>query len=125
MSRVVPCQTKCPLPLHAQSAKVRHVTSPDEEDGTLADAIVALRGRRRLSQEQLAAQVGVSDRTVKRWESGKAFPRKDARGELIRLGVDPRLFLRPEVRAEVESRLRAVEGEIARIRRFLERHAPA
>lgn len=92
------------------------MTPREAQGGTLAAAIVALR-KRLGSQVKLAEAVGVTDRTVKRWEKG-AVPEEPARSELIRLGVPEALF-HAYVREEVERRLRAVEAETARIRELL------
>lgn len=40
----------------------------------LADKIVSLRTRRGLSQEELAAELGVSRQTIGKWETGQALP---------------------------------------------------
>lgn len=43
---------------------------------TFADAILKLRIERRLSQTQLAEELGVSYTSVNRWENGKTHPTK-------------------------------------------------
>ena len=43
---------------------------------TFADAILKLRSERRLSQTQLAEELGVSYTSVNRWENGKTHPTK-------------------------------------------------
>ena len=41
---------------------------------TFADAILKLRSERRLSQTQLAKELGVSYTSVNRWENGRSLP---------------------------------------------------
>lgn len=48
--------------------------------------IFALRMRRRLSQRGLAELIGVSVRTLIRWESGESEPRRMYRGVIEALG---------------------------------------
>lgn len=43
---------------------------------TFADAILKLRSERRLSQTQLAKELGVSYTSVNRWENGRSLPTK-------------------------------------------------
>ena len=43
---------------------------------TFADAILKLRSERRMSQTQLAKELGVSYTSVNRWENGRYFPTK-------------------------------------------------
>lgn len=43
---------------------------------TVADAILKLRSERRLSQTQLAKELGVSYTSVNRWENGRSLPTK-------------------------------------------------
>ena len=43
---------------------------------TFADAILKLRSERRLSQTQLAKELGVSYTSVIRWENGRSLPTK-------------------------------------------------
>lgn len=45
---------------------------------TFADAILKLRSERRLSQTQLAKELGVSYTSVNRWETGGHFRQNDA-----------------------------------------------
>ena len=40
---------------------------------TLADKIVQLRKAKGISQEELAAQIGVSRQAVSKWESGVSY----------------------------------------------------
>ena len=44
---------------------------------TFADAILKLRSERRLSQAQLAKELGVSYTSVNRWENGRSLPTKN------------------------------------------------
>ena len=44
---------------------------------TIGETIQRLRTKRRLSQEQLAEQVGVSRQAVSKWELGDAAPEVD------------------------------------------------
>lgn len=87
------------------------------EEDTLAAAIIRLR-KDVGSQAKLAAKTGVSERTVKRWERG-AVPQRPAREALVRLGIQPTLFASADLRDEIETRLRTVEAEVARIRELL------
>ena len=50
---------------------------------SLGEEIKHLRQERALSQEELAHELGVSVRTVARWESGESFPRN--RGQKAKL----------------------------------------
>lgn len=43
---------------------------------TFADAILKLRSERRMSQTQLAKELGVSYTSVNRWENGRSLPTK-------------------------------------------------
>ena len=43
---------------------------------TFADAILTLRSERRLTQTQLAKELGVSYTSVNRWENGRSLPTK-------------------------------------------------
>lgn len=43
---------------------------------TFADAILKLRSEQRLSQTQLAKELGVSYTSVNRWENGRSLPTK-------------------------------------------------
>lgn len=90
------------------------MTSRDDADDSLAAAIIRLREQEG-SQVKLAKKLGTTDRTVKRWEHG-AVPQPKWRPKLIKLGVAAQLFERAEEREQIEKRLRAIEGEIARIR---------
>jgi hypothetical protein len=112
------------LPVTAGCYKVRHVTSRDKPDDTLAGAIIKLRERIG-SQVKLAKAVGKAgnvepptERTVKRWEHG-ARPQAKFRPALISLGVDARLLERAGLREEAERRLRFVESEVAKLRQLL------
>ena len=49
-------------------------TIPKTEENELARKIRELRSKLGLTQEQLAAKVGVTFSTVNRWESGKSKP---------------------------------------------------
>lgn len=46
------------------------------EQMTFADAILKLRSERRMSQTQLAKELGVSYTSVNRWENGRSLPTK-------------------------------------------------
>ena len=50
-----------------------------------ADEIKALRARLELTQQELAQKLGVSLRTVSRWETGEGEPSRLARLQLERL----------------------------------------
>ena len=43
---------------------------------SFAEAIIKLRGERRISQRQLAAELNVSYASVNRWENEKTMPNK-------------------------------------------------
>lgn len=45
-------------------------------DTPIGQAIARARQRKRLTQEQLAEQLGCSANTVVNWETGKHFPRR-------------------------------------------------
>lgn len=94
------------------------MTSPDASADTLADAITTLR-KRMGSHAKLAEAVGASERQVKRWQKD-AVPGGKHREALIRLGVPAALFLSASTRADLDRRLRAVEGEIASLRSQLQ-----
>lgn len=117
MSRDVPCQAIRPLPIPSRFNRVRHVTSRASGEGTLVSAIIHVREHVG-SQAKLAAELGTTERTVKRWEKG-SVPQPKWRAGLIQLGVDARLFESAANRAQVESRLRKLEAEIATIRKLL------
>ena len=61
----------------------------------------ALRKEKRLTQEQLAEQIGVSRRTVSRWETGSNMPDLDVLMELSDFyAVDLREILNGERKSE-------------------------
>lgn len=52
------------------------------------------RGKSGMSQKSLGDAVGVSDRTIARWENGITYPREDDIGRLAQvLNVDPKTLL--------------------------------
>lgn len=51
----------------------------------LADRLRIAREKRFLTQEQMAAELGVSARTYQEWESGRAFPQVRHRQKLADL----------------------------------------
>ena len=59
----------------------------------MKDLIKAIRANLKMSQEQLAFQMGVSPVTVNRWENGKANPSFMAQKQLYRICVDHHLDL--------------------------------
>jgi len=90
------------------------VTTEDVAEDTLAGAIVQLR-KRIGTQKKLAELVGVTERTIMRWEAGEAAPQGEHRKALTDLGIDRRLFRRADLPA-IGQRLRALEAEVARLR---------
>lgn len=68
------------------------------------------------SHDKFAAHLGTSRQSVIAWEKGR-FP-EDYVEALRRDGIPAHLLIRTP-RDEVESRLRAVEAEVARIRELL------
>lgn len=93
------------------------MTSRDGGSDTLVGAIISARERAG-SQKKLADALGTTERTVKRWEKG-AVPQPRWRPGLIQLGVDEELFEKSQDRRQIEGRLRALEAEIAAIRKLL------
>ncbi len=55
----------------ARTGKIR---MPRKKDAPVADAIRSLRTKLGLTQEQFAAEVGVTWSTVNRWENGRGNP---------------------------------------------------
>lgn len=109
------------MKLSAICGKVRPVTTRERVKVSLPAAIRQARAERGWSQVRLASEVATTERTVKRWESGQAVPTGKVRLRLVSLGVPSGLFERSETAGEVERRLRAVEGEIVKLRALLER----
>ena len=46
-------------------------------DNNLGDIISELRNKKNLTQKELADKLGISDKAVSRWETGKSFPDLD------------------------------------------------
>ena len=46
-------------------------------DNKLGDIISELRNKKNLTQKQLANKLGISDKAISRWETGKSFPDLD------------------------------------------------
>lgn len=61
----------------------------DVPQWTLADRLVKARGHRDLSQRDVAAALGISLRTVNRYESGEPAKRGIILGWALACGVDP------------------------------------
>lgn len=80
--------------------------------GITAEEIRAGRERRRLTQAELAAEIGVSLRTVGSWENGESVPRNRTAALIEALGLEPKQeyqWSQQEVRARI--------GQLAKQRR--------
>ena len=83
---------------------------------TIAQTIQAHRGKVRLSQEQLAEQIGVSRQAVSKWETGEAIPDTDKLVPLARalhISVDELLGNLPPAADETTSREKTPPGWLA------------
>lgn len=58
---------------------------PSDEPTSLISAVIAHRRRHDLTQEQLAAELGISVRTLRDWEQGRRQPQGPARALLQRV----------------------------------------
>ena len=58
---------------------------PSAESTSLISAVIAHRRRHGLTQEQLAAELGISVRTLRDWEQGRRQPQGPARALLQRV----------------------------------------
>jgi ribosome-binding protein aMBF1 (putative translation factor) len=75
-----------------------HKTEPEPEQGkTLGQCIREKREERHWSQSKLAEELGVSERSVVRWENNQTFPRDNERDALRKvLGLRTDEFIRPK-----------------------------
>ena len=106
----VPCQIVALIELpRSCNASVRHVT--------LADRIrTARKAAGYTSQLKLANAVGVSERTVKRWEAGTHVPEEDNRRDLARvLGGSADEWLGVRQPATPRLTLSAIQAELAAV----------
>ena len=56
--------------------------------GGMADDLVRLRARLRITQDELAGRLGVTQAAVSRWESGRRKPRKTVQARIEMLMED-------------------------------------
>ncbi len=93
---------------------------------TLGERIYSLRKARRLSQEELAAAVGVSRQAVSKWELGESQPEVDKAVLLAQaLGVTTDQLLlgaEPQEEAAPASPVPAVPDRMGAFARFLKKH---
>jgi WD40 repeat protein/transcriptional regulator with XRE-family HTH domain len=64
----------------------------EERDYSFADQVLALRHRAGLIQRELAVLLGVSDKTIRKWEAGLSYPAPEHLQQLIALALDREAF---------------------------------
>src|SRR3954447_21595462 len=95
------------------------MTARDASDLPRADfrgLLLALRGRAGLSQRELAALVGVSERAIRAWEAGDSYPAAERLQALIALYLQRGGFTPGQERTEAVALWDAARDEAPRLR---------
>jgi transcriptional regulator with XRE-family HTH domain len=78
-------------------------TSDTDRSRRFRDQILVLRGRVRLTQREVAVPLGVSERTIQKWEAGLGYPSPARLQALIALYLERGVFMVGHEAEEVEA----------------------
>ncbi|HZZ98702.1 MAG TPA: helix-turn-helix transcriptional regulator [Candidatus Saccharimonadia bacterium] len=77
------------------------------------------RQRMNMSQQQLAAAIGVSDKTISAYEVGRVDPPLDTLEKLSTATAHPIAYFVGDVQSNIEARLDRIANELTEIRKTL------